>query len=43
MGSYSQCDAQEATDTDAGGEMEITADGMADGSKLDPVSSVLWP
>lgn len=40
-GSYSQCDAQEATDTDAG-EMEITADVTADGSKLDPVSGVLW-
>lgn len=36
-GSYTQCDAQEATDTDAG-EMQVTVDD----SKLDPVCGVLW-
>lgn len=42
-GCYCQCDAQEATDTDTdAGEMEITTDVAADGSKLDPVSGVLW-
>lgn len=36
VGVNSRCDAQEATDTDAG-EMKITSDVSNDDSKLDPV------